>query len=109
MIKFATRTRERGLLLGFGLSEENLRLLREGKPIRIDLGKMGLMKGEILIFYGKTEAEMVKEIKSYIGPETRVIGDPPPKWCPNCDDPMTFDPQPSGANWVCEACDLHMQ
>lgn len=44
----------------FGLSEENLRRLRLGQPIRFDLGEMGL-KGVAVIFYGPTEEAMVAQ------------------------------------------------
>lgn len=77
MIKFAVNTKEKGLLMGFGLSEGNIERLKAGQPIMINLEDMGLMKGSIMIFYGKTEAEMAEMLKPFIGPETKVIGEPP--------------------------------
>lgn len=77
MIKFAAKSKKWGLLLGFGLSAGNIERLTQGKPILINLTEMGVMQGEILIFYGKDEAEMAKMIEPYIGPETKVHGDPP--------------------------------
>lgn len=49
-------------VLLFGLSSENLRRLRQGQPIRIDLAKLG-MKGEALIFYGSTEEAMLVRLR----------------------------------------------
>lgn len=63
MIKFTAWPKKDKLLIGFGLSEKNIELLKEGYPISIKLSdlKIGL-NGEIVIFYGKTEAIMAKEL-----------------------------------------------
>jgi len=42
-----------------GLSEGNLRRLREGKPILFDMCEIGGI-GQMAIFWGETEAEMAK-------------------------------------------------
>lgn len=42
----------------FGLSAKNIELLMEGKPILIDMRELGMDAGEVVIFYGKTEAQM---------------------------------------------------
>ena len=63
MIKF-TGERDGKHLVGFGLSEGNLKKLREGKPILVDLSEMiPGCKMEVLIFYGATEQAMYQEIK----------------------------------------------
>jgi hypothetical protein len=63
-----------GKLVMFGLSEMNLQKLREGKPIGIDMSELGPTNetAKVLIFYGKTEADMERDFKEYIGPETKV-------------------------------------
>ena len=75
MIKFSYTNKDGVTGYGFGLSERNVNLLKEGKPIVIDLAQMG-GQGEIFIFYGKTEQAMALEIASYIGPDTKVNIDP---------------------------------
>lgn len=47
----------------FGLSARNVELLMEGKPISIDLRDLGLEKGRVMIFYGKTETDMKAELE----------------------------------------------
>jgi len=42
----------------FGLSAKNIELLMDGRPIDIDLKELGCDSGHVLIFYGKTEADM---------------------------------------------------
>lgn len=75
MIKFKL-TRDNGkIALGFGLSEENLKLLKQGKPIVVDLNEMGL-DAEIMIMYGETERAILKTLKPFIGKETLVYGEP---------------------------------
>jgi hypothetical protein len=59
----------------FGLSEGNIELLKEGRPIKVDLAAMG-GTGTVLIFYGRTEQNMARDLAELIGPETRVSIDP---------------------------------
>lgn len=66
MIKFYSGDEETGRLFGFGLSEENLRLLRSKGPILIDLGQMGLPKHKMLIFYGKNEKALASKMAAMV-------------------------------------------
>jgi hypothetical protein len=58
-------------LIGFGLSELNIDLLKKGKPISIDLKELG-MSGKCLIFYGKTESDMEKDLKKFMTDKTKI-------------------------------------
>lgn len=52
-------------LIGIGLSEGNLQRLKEGMPILVnseDFEKLSGVEAYLLILYGKTEEEMVKEM-----------------------------------------------
>lgn len=49
--------------LVFGLSAKNIELLMEGKPISIDLRELGYDAGAVLIFYGRTEADMQQQLE----------------------------------------------
>lgn len=63
MIKFVGEDDNTGRkIFGFGLSALNIQLLREGLPISINGEEMGL-PGEVLIFYGRTEEIMFRELK----------------------------------------------
>lgn len=64
-----------GPLYAFGLSAGNVRRLKAGEPIAVDLSPMG-GRGRILIFYGATERQMMAELREFIGPETKVHVDP---------------------------------
>lgn len=61
MIKLKT-TGPNGPLVILGLSEENLKRLREDKPIHFQLAELGLGDGEFLLFAGKTEAAMIDQL-----------------------------------------------
>lgn len=50
--------------LVFGLSALNVERLMEGKPISIDLRDLGLPKGRVMIFYGKTESDMKADLEA---------------------------------------------
>lgn len=82
MIKFLAKI-ETGNLIGIGLSERNMELLKEGKPIKIDLDEMvtpavGIQHAElqdlkhIFIFYGTTEEQMAEDLKDVISEQTLV-------------------------------------
>lgn len=47
----------------FGLSEENVKRLKQGNPIAFDLEPLG-GTGSVLIMYGKTEEHIESEIKA---------------------------------------------
>lgn len=73
MVKFRA-----GETIGFGLSEENMRLLKEGKPIKVDLTELGLPGKEVrdvFIFYGKTERDMERDMADMIGAKTDFRSD----------------------------------
>lgn len=57
--------------LRLGLSDGNLKRLREGKPIHIFGAEMGLPL-DVIIFWGETEEKLVEMVKPLIDPETRV-------------------------------------
>ena len=70
MIKF--RANE---IIGFGLSEENIKRLKEGKPIMFDANDLGIEGSKIVIFYGKTEQDMQDDLSKYIGKNTKYSSD----------------------------------
>lgn len=61
MIKAKGEDEHGNPVLFLGLSHENLRRLRQGQPIKINLAEMGVagLTGYAIIFYGKTEEAMV--------------------------------------------------
>lgn len=75
MMKFVYTDKSGAPSYGFGLSANNLRRLKEGMPISIDLTKMG-GQGRILIFYGETEQDMARDLAEFIGPDTKFSTDP---------------------------------
>ena len=75
MIKF-TASKGGGILIGFGLSEENIKKLKEGFPILVHLKELNLPSDDqILIFYGKTEAKIREGLDDFIGPGTKITED----------------------------------
>lgn len=73
MVKF-TGERDGVPLIGLGLSRENLKRLKDGQPIVVHLADLNLPPGQILIFYGTTEAAMAKTLLPHIGEDTIVYG-----------------------------------
>lgn len=45
-----------------GLSDRNLKLLQEGRPIKINLEELGLPSQILIIMHGKTESEIEKDL-----------------------------------------------
>lgn len=59
--------------LVFGLSEENVRRLKEGQPVKINLKDMGLEDRNILIVYGETEEKIYEEMLPHIDLSKTII------------------------------------
>lgn len=68
-----------------GLSFNNLRELKKGRPIRIHMSELGL-KGKILIFAGKTERAMETMIKSNFSVDCEAGST-----CPKCEAGLRED------------------
>lgn len=74
MIKFTGINKESGrVLLGLGLTDENIKRLKTGQPIMFPLEEV-LANAEIdvLIFHGTDETQIEKELQKHIGPGTKV-------------------------------------
>jgi hypothetical protein len=61
MIKFRGKNEKGKDLLGIALSELNVKKLKEGMPILVDDDTF--FDGQILLMYGRTEEEIVEELK----------------------------------------------
>ena len=83
MFKAKAKAGDGRTLVLLGLTDENLKRLKQGQPIDIDTSVLQVAPGEtvghICIFYGKDEASIGRELESLIGPQTIVhaIGAPP--------------------------------
>lgn len=64
MIKFVSTKPNGTKLVGMGLSEENVKRLKEGKPISFNLDELGFEGLEGLIFYGETEESIVADLRA---------------------------------------------
>jgi hypothetical protein len=80
MIKASARMADGRILLVLGVSEGNLTRLRQGQPIAFDAAAMrfapGDALGQLVLFYGKDEAELARTMRTLIGPETEIIAIP---------------------------------
>lgn len=60
-----------------GLSEENVKRLKDNQPIKINLKDMGLPDQVIYIVYGATEEALYEQFKPHFAPDAKVHGKPP--------------------------------
>jgi hypothetical protein len=65
VLKAKAQDRQGNPVFIFGLSDENIARLRQGKPILIDMKEMGSV-GKVLIYSGATEEQMEAEMKKYL-------------------------------------------
>lgn len=63
MIKLALIKSDGRKLLGFGITEQNVILLKDGKPIYTSLDELTIPDTDIVIFYATTEDKMVEFFK----------------------------------------------
>lgn len=80
MIKFAASLKDGGLLIGLGLTDENVARLKAGQPMHITLAEMiasDVLAREvrIIIFHGKDEDTIhtLFERGGLIGPSTEIV------------------------------------
>lgn len=72
VIKYSANT-QHGKLYGFILTKENIKRLKKGQPIHINLAEMGGNAGhEIVIHYEETEQRAQEVMQEFIGPDTIV-------------------------------------
>jgi hypothetical protein len=77
VIRFTYRDKEDREHLCVGISAENVKRLKDGKPLCVNVAEMGLaVNGSIVVFYGDTEQTLYESIKEFIGPDTKVNIDP---------------------------------
>lgn len=75
MIKFkGVNPQTKKALFGFGLSEENIELLKKDMPIKINGIDIESVY-DYIIFYGKTEKDMHDRLKAFISDKTKTIID----------------------------------
>lgn len=73
MIKFKAMAKNGRTLLGFGITDKNIELLKEGHPIKMDMLDLGLKGLDITIFYGHTDKAMVTRVEDTVGLKLREI------------------------------------
>ena len=70
MIKFI----KNGVIV-LGISDKNVELLKEGKPIKINLNELGLEDRTVYIVHGTTEDAIVKQFKDLFDPLATIYKD----------------------------------
>jgi hypothetical protein len=68
MLKMKAKT-DNGDIVIFGLSNENIKRMKQNKPMLIDLKELGIPGVKIMIFTGETEDKMFEDLKELIRPE----------------------------------------
>lgn len=72
MIKFKVDAKNNRKLIGLGITEENVKGLKEGKPIFINGEEVDIPGIDIMVFYGKDEKAIQDSLQNFIGPHTDV-------------------------------------
>ena len=73
MVKFTSKI-EDGTLVGLGLVEKNVEMLKKDKPIVVNLRDLGLPHDvKIMIFYGETEEQITKDLSGLINSNTNMV------------------------------------
>jgi len=81
MIKAVLKESNGRTILLLGLSEENIKLLQQDRPMLLDLASLpstsaldGLLKeAKIAIIAGKTEESIVNRLRATLGPEVNYV------------------------------------
>lgn len=73
MVKFKASGKNGRPLFGLGLTEQNLARLVAGDPIHIHGEQMGFGAQDLMIFFGKDEETIQKDLAEFIGADTDVL------------------------------------
>lgn len=66
---------KKGNKLVFGLSDENMKRLKSGEPIKFNLSELGMEDTDVYIFNGKDERTMYEMFKDTIDPFKTIMKD----------------------------------
>lgn len=72
MIKAGMTKKDGGRLVLLGITGGNVRRLKMGDPINVDLIPLGI-PGEIIICYGDNMTALKKQLEPLIGPQTEIL------------------------------------
>lgn len=70
MIKAIIHAKRGRTVLVLGLTAENWRRMLKGHPIHFNGESIGLDKLDVLVVGGKGEADILKQLEPFIGPDT---------------------------------------
>lgn len=60
-------------IIGLGFHHANLKHFKHGKAMVIDLHEMNITEADMIyIFAGRNDADLIKQMQEYIGPDTVV-------------------------------------
>ena len=68
------KTNNGRVIIGLGITADNLQELQEGRPIFVAGESVNLPRVDIIIHYGESEYELTEQVASVIGPQTEVRG-----------------------------------
>ena len=98
MIKFVgDKDNPKGPIIGLGLSRDNVRLLKEGKPIVVELAPLGLSPGKVMLFMARLK-RLWQELCSALSARIQLS-----LARRRCEHTWTPDPH-SLIDWTCSLC-----
>ena len=68
----ADKTNNGRVIIGLGITADNLRELQKGRPIFVAGESVRLPRVDIVIYYGESEYELTEQMASVIGPQTEI-------------------------------------
>lgn len=72
MIKFSGKF-DGVVAVGLGLTEENVRELKDGHALSIDCEEFGLPRLTVIVFYGRTLEDLETDLLPLMGPNATII------------------------------------
>lgn len=66
---------KKGNILVFGITDENIKRLKEDKPIKFNLSELGMDDITVYICHGKDEQALYEQFKEGINPFKTIIKD----------------------------------
>ena len=72
MLKFKMDGEGGKVMIGLGLTRENIDRLVAGEPVLAKLEQIDMPKVEVAIFFGESLPDLLKELAPWVGPDTKM-------------------------------------
>lgn len=73
MIRFRATAEDGSTVIGLGITDGNIDRLRQGRPIWVEGGSVGVPGVKVVIYWGRDEYDATEQVSALLGPDTQIV------------------------------------